>query len=453
MWFSWIKTIDFGYVKSRTHNNKSMLLRFGVENYRSIRDYQELLLTASSLKDASADLLTVNRLKRLKVLPSAGIYGANASGKSNVLSALVFMRSVILNSYTHVLPTGGVSRFPFKLDKHSSRQASRFDCDVMVDGVRYHYGFKCNDEKILEEWLYAYPKGSRQVWFHRGSDEKENYFGKFLKGKNRTIEALTRPNSLFLSAAAQTNHEQLSGLYKYFEENYIPYRNEQSEIDDFLPACLEDETMKPMLIDFLKLADMGIADVTLDEREAENIDAEADGKEIESALNTLAGKYPNKPHVYKSDKMLRLAHQNIEKSACFLDLEEESRGTWRMLALLPSILTALTKGKVVIVDELDSSMHPLLSIQLLKLFGSARSNTGGAQLIFTTHDTNVLCSEVLRRDQIWFTEKDKEGVTCLYPLTDIETRQADDIERGYLQGRFGGVPFLGGLDTLFEEKG
>lgn len=420
-----------------------MLLRFGVSNYRSIRDYQELSLAAASLKEPQTHFISVEGFKHF-ILPSIGIYGANASGKSNILLAFAFMRGIILKSHTNGSATGGIARTAFQLDPEVQKQSSHFDCDVLIDWVRYHYGFVVDDESVLEEWLYAYPSKHRQIWFHRKHDEKPTfYFGKFLKGKNKTIESLTRDNSLFLSAAAQNNHKQLSKIYRYFEENYFFRFNAERCFENFEVSYLNNGMMNTRIIEFLKWADTGIVTAMV-----EKIETVTDKSIIENIRLAIDG--GNETQF--SSETLRFGHQGVGGTEIFLKLGDESRGTLHLLALLGTLFDALETGKVIIIDELDTSLHPLLSLKLLKLLSSLKSNPGGAQMIFTTHDTNLLCGDVLRRDQIWLTEKDREGATHLYPLTDIRTRQTDNIENGYLQGRFGGIPFLGGLDILFEKQ-
>jgi AAA15 family ATPase/GTPase len=415
-----------------------MLLRFGVSNYRSISDYQELLLAASPIKEHQVYVISVNGLDS-KILPAIGIYGANASGKSNVLQAFAFMRLMLLKSHANGSATGGIARIPFQLDPEVLKQPSHFDCDVLIDNVRYHYGFVVDDDRVREEWLYAYPSKHRQVWFHRKYNEEPSfYFGKFLKGKNKTIEALTRDNSLFLSAAAQNNHKQLSKIYRYFEENYFFRLNAEHGFEHLETAYLDKGMIKTRIIEFLKRADTGIVEAQVEKREGTVTD-----KSIIENIRTALGS-----ENASVNDTLRFGHQSLGFNSIFLKLGDESRGTLQLLTLLGPLFEALESGKVIIIDELDTSLHSLLSLQLLKLFNSPSSNKGGAQLIFTTHDTNLLGGEGLLCSQIWLTEKDKKGATHLYPLTDIRTRHTDNFETGYLQGYFGGIPFLGGLDVL-----
>jgi len=420
-----------------------MLLRFGVSNYRSICDYQALLLTASSLKEQQQHLIIVKPLES-KILPTIGIYGANASGKSNILQAFAFMLRMVLKSHANGSATGGIARTAFKLDPDVLKQPSHFDCDVLIDTVRYHYGFIIDDEKVREEWLYAYPAKHRQIWFHRQYHEEPTfYFGKFLKGKNKTIEALTRDNSLFLSAAAQNNHQQLSKIYRYFEENYDFRLNAEHGFEHVEARYIDNGMIKTPIIEFLKGADTGIIEAQVEKGGVTD-------KSIIENIRTALEENSELKNANLNDT-LRLSHQNLGGKEIFLKLGDESRGTLQLLTLLGPLFDALERGKVILIDELDTSMHSLLSLQLLKLLNSPTSNKGNAQLIFTTHDTNLLDGAVLRRDQIWLTEKNKKGATHLYPLTDIRTRHTDNFEKGYLQGHFGGIPFLGGLDVLLAQ--
>lgn len=426
-----------------------MLLRFGVSNFKSIKDYQELSLVASSLKDDPAYLLKINGSKE-RAVPLVGIYGANASGKSNLLLAFGHFRSLILTSHSKGPAEGGISRHPFLLDPDSEQEPSRFDCDVIIEGIRYHYGFVVDNERILEEWLYTYPTGSRQVWFHRKCGaEPEFQFGKFLKGKNKTIEALTRENSLFLSAAAQNNHEQLLLFFRFFTYKFdfvSAVDSGQGLISEYSEM---NESSKKEIVEFLKLADTGISDLRIAFPESperrrinphfyeEYAQRQADAEKVWS---TVLG----------APKELTLAHRGVNGHSSYITLDAESRGTRALLSLLRPIFRALENGNSLFIDELNTSIHTLLAIRILQLFVSPETNPKGAQLIFTTHDTNLLCANVLRRDEIWFTEKNNEGATHLYPLTDIKTRNTDNLEKGYLQGRFGGIPFLGKLEDLFK---
>src|SRR5271163_1910633 len=230
-------------------------MRFGVANYLSIREYQELSFVASSLKDSGADLIDMMTIKET-LLPVVLIYGANASGKSNILAALRFFRTIILTSQTQSLPSGNIPRHYFRLDSNCAKQPTVIDCDFMVSGIRYHYGFKATNDSFLEEWLYAYPQGKRQLWFTR--DGKFVRPGKFLRGQNKLIEAIMRPNSLFLSAAAQSNHEQLSPIYQFFESSIASIISQDYPYSILNNMLSDNSDYRDRIVAFLKRADTGI---------------------------------------------------------------------------------------------------------------------------------------------------------------------------------------------------
>jgi len=430
-----------------------MLIRFGFSNFRSIKDYQEVSFVASSLSDECADLISPESLNE-KILPAIAIYGGNATGKSNLLKALAFICGGIQKSQTSGKAEGGVPREYFLLDKTSQDEPSLFDCDFLLNGVRYHYGFSVDSQQVVEEWLYAYPKKYRQIWFHRRSDEKEPYlFGKALKGKNRTIAELTRENSLFLSSAAQNNHVMLTPIYKYFT-NQIDFDFGRGAVPaHVIEGYLEDEEERDWLIQFLASADIGIVNVNVNSGSDEDDDFQKD----------LVGLF--RKHVFDEDnegekkfgrfvealsKDVSVEHSCIDGSTVELAMDKESLGTKKLIAILGPIYDALKKGTLLVIDEIDTSMHPLLSRKLIQLFQHKETNQNCAQILFSTHDTNLLAGGFLRRDQVWFTEKDEKGSTVIYPLTDISTRKGDNIESGYLQGRYGAIPYLGNIDLLFE---
>jgi AAA15 family ATPase/GTPase len=428
-----------------------MLLRFGVRNHLSIRDYAELSLVASSQKDGGADLIDLTP-SAIRLLPAVVIYGANASGKTNFLHAFRQMRSAILNSQKKSSPTGNVGQMPFSLDAEPGENPTQFDCDFILQKVRYHYGFRFAADSYTDEWLYAFPDKKRQTWFAREHGNQRIQFGKNLKGQNRAIEALTRTNSLFLSAAAQNAHPQLLPLYEFFERQtkVIIAPNVDAER---IAMILGETKLDDRVLRFLRLADTGVTSWKSEKIER----SEQLRKTINALLKALGSEFPddNSLQQISPDDLnfntLKLGHRTKSGSDIYFELGMESRGTQRLLSLMAGVFAALDAGSSLFVDEIDSSLHTLLVEKIFALFGSKASNTKGAQLIATTHDTNLLRSGTVRRDQVWFTEKDRHGATVLYPLSDIKTRNSDNIERGYLQGRFGAVPFVGPTEELISE--
>jgi AAA15 family ATPase/GTPase len=418
-----------------------MLLRFSVANHLSIKNAQALSLTASSLKDAEEGLIDCATAPGGRALPAVVIYGANASGKTNVVAALRFLRSAVLFSHSRGEPGGGVQRSPFALDPACAEAPTTLTADFVVEGVRYHYGFEASDEAFEREWLYAFPSGRRQVLFERESARFT--FGRGLRGRNRTISDLTRPNSLFLSAAAQNDHEQLSKVVEFFQS--INSDTAISVPGGAVSMIFSDDDVDARVVDFLSNIGTGVIDYQRREREIRH-----EIQMIQQELVSLIQRHLKDFDPEKRNKRftVELAHRGSDGSKVFFDLDRESAGTRRLLILLTKVFRSFDRGVPLVVDELDASLHTQACEAVLALFSSRANNPKGAQLIATTHDTNLLRSPLLRRDQIWFTEKDAEGATHLYPLTDIRTRQGDNIERGYLQGRYGAIPFSGRISEL-----
>ena len=414
-----------------------MLLRFGVSNHLSIRDFQELSFVASSLKDRDEGLIPCAAAPKGAVVPAAVIYGANASGKSNLMTAMGIMLIMVRDSHQHGRPGGGVLRQPFALDPACAGKPSRFEIDFVVDGVRHHYGFEASDDAFESEWLYDFPRSHRRTLFEREGGEFR--FGRGLKGRNAVIADLTRPNSLYLSAGAQNGHEQLSRVFGYFQS--IRGAHAVAIPGVVASVLLVGKELDRRVIDFLGRIGTGI--VAYRRKEIEDADeTEAFQRDVLTAIKKRVDVPADLAAVMGGDwrTAIELAHLGRDGEQVYLDLDMESAGTRRLLFVLGPAFRALDEGTPLFVDELDASLHTQAAEAVLRLFCSPETNPKGAQLVATTHDTNLMRSPLLRRDQLWFTEKDAAGATRLYPLTDIRTRKGDDIGKGYLQGRYGAVP-------------
>lgn len=421
-----------------------MLLRFSAANFLSIREAQTLSLTAASLRDSEKGLISCPAVPGGRLLPAAVIYGANASGKSNLVRALGWMRDAILVSHREGEPGGGVPREPFALDSNYSSQPSVFELDFYFTEMRYHYGFQASDTEFLSEWLYAFPKGKRQILFQR--ELQEFKFGRALEGQNRIISQLTRPNSLFVSAAAQNDHKRLSELSSYIKAIKLHSRISVGPQEFRNKDMLDDRVIR-----FLAAIGTGVSGYRYTPEKYSD-EEKVKIREFAAAFSKLLNERINPDEIVaRSQGSLELSHRSREGENVYFGLDRESAGTRRLLALLDAAFRALDQGSLLVVDELDASLHTQACEAVLQLFSSSQENSKGAQLIATTHDTNLLSSPFMRRDQVWFTEKDSEGATHLYPLTDIRSRKGDSIERGYLQGRYGAIPFAGRIpDTVWQ---
>lgn len=426
-----------------------MLLRFAVSNFRSIRDEQELSLVASqAIKDDPRALIETPALRKDKALPAALIYGANASGKSNVVEALRFMCRMVLDSHTDLKPGAPLGRPPFRLAPGWPEKESRFDLTFVHEGVRYQYGFTALDDRFGSEWLYAWPSGSRRELFVREGQEFK--FGRFLKGDNQLIARNTKANSLFLSAAAQNNHEQVGFIYEFFSKFYFSSAQSPSLLD--VARYLGKFGLDQRALRLLDSLDTGIKSINIDQHPLFDRVKYLDPPVSSDMFRAIFRDQLHDQNDFSSVKVtvVKFGHSAASGDIEYFELSDESTGTIRLLYILGSIFKALDSGSIAIIDEIDSSLHTLACEQIIALFQSPKTNLKGAQLIATTHDTNLLKTEMLRRDQVWFTEKDGEGATHLYPLTEIHTRKGDNIEKGYLQGRFGAVPFAGSVDDFIK---
>lgn len=423
-----------------------MLIEFSVTNYRSILERQTLNMAASSYFKELESLNTfipdqddgVPRLLRSTVL-----YGPNASGKSTLIQALQFVEGQVLNSQKESQAGDAIDVVPFKLTAASRAADSEFEVTFVEQGVRYEYGFCCNRERFTEEWLIAYPLGRAQKWFHRVFDTEAGkdaykFSTSFLGGRQRqTWAAQTRPNALFFSAAIQLNNEQLKPAFDWFKLRLRVFDSVRGFSPSYtLQRCGKDEDRK-RVVEFMNSADLSIADIQLNETvfSADSLPKGMPAALRDEFLKDMAGRKLVEPRFFHKDT---ITAETVE-----FDESEESDGTRALFAFAGPWLDVIENERVLVVDELDTSLHPLLVHHLVKRLHHEGTK---AQLIFTTHDTTLLSQKLLRRDQVWFMERDDKSATRLYPLSDFSPRDNEAIERGYLNGRYGGIPFLKDLD-------
>jgi AAA15 family ATPase/GTPase len=420
-----------------------MLLRFRARNHLSLRDAEEISLVASTLDDDPSGLIPCPAIGQ-NLLPAVVVYGANASGKSNLVNALWSMCADVRVSHRLGEPGGGIPRTPFLLDSTVKASPSLFEADFILDGIRHTYGYEASDTAFIAEWLYAYPKGRRQILFRRDGQNFE--FGRTLKGRNTIVAEATRDNSLFLSAAAQMNHASLSAVAAFF--NSLEHVKTE-EADLALQFGVNEKVTDSRISRFIQNIGTGVCGISIGKRKP--------NYEDEILLRALGDKVDLKIKQKAADGTLELptfqfSHLDRDGAPVLFQAQQESEGTRRLLFMLVAIFHALDNGTPVIIDELNAHLHTQACEAILALFCDPETNPKGAQLIATTHDTNLLRSPYLRRDQVWFAEKDREGATHLYPLTDIRTRKGDNIEKGYLQGRYGAIPYAGPISDLIKGR-
>lgn len=423
-----------------------MLIDFSVTNYRSIRERQTLSMAASAyFKEWEAlntfDAGTGEKAPRL--LRSAVLYGPNASGKSTLIQALDFMQDRVLHSQKESQAGDEIDTVPFKLSAASRADDSEFEIAFVERGVRYEYGFRCNRQRFTEEWLYAYPQGRAQKWYHRVFDAevgKDVYrFSSLFAGdrKRQDWKDLTRSNALFLSTAIQLNNEQLRPVFDWFQHR-LRVVTSTSDLNTYYTVDLcKTPTEKAKVLAFMNSADLSIADIRVKTTDfsPDVLPKSMSATLKEDLIRRMSG---------KALTTLKFVHSDAQTGEPVeFDEDEESDGTMALFAFAGPWLDVTENERVLVVDELDTSLHPLLVQHLVKLLHHTGSQ---AQLIFTTHDTTLLSQKLLRRDQVWFMEKDETRATQLYPLSKFSPRENEAVERGYLNGRYGGIPFLKDLD-------
>lgn len=414
-----------------------MLIEFRVKNFRSLRDEQVLSLVASSDKTLHTTHTQATGLTAAPwLVRSAVVYGANASGKSNLIKALQTMRALVAESATAIQPGQPLAVQPFRLDAGSASQPSVFEVTFVLHGVRYQYGFAMTAQRIVSEHLLVYKAFKPQRWFTRQFDAdagKDVYeFGPGLKGAKSLWEGATRPNALFLSMAVQLNSDALRPVFDWFVTRLVIF-NEQTPLSPQVSIqMLRQADGRQQICNFLSAADTSIAHIDVETRQAAGQAANADVTATQTALRSDD----------TEEHRLRFHHATEQGQAVF-DLMDESNGTRNLLFLAGPVLDILRKGLTLVIDELDTSLHTLLVRELVQLFHRPEINTGGAQLVFTTHDTALLdAPDLFRRDQVWLVEKDRHQASALVGLSEFSPRKNEALERGYLMGRYGGVPFF-----------
>lgn len=414
-----------------------MLIKFSVENFRSMKNKCEINFIATKDKEHSESLISNDTDTDL--LPSLVLYGANGAGKSNVIMA--FNTALYIIKASLQFQEGDKIPFnPFKLDNDNLSKPTKFEFLFFYQNRKYYYGFSFNDSEILEEYLYSYPEGRQTVLFER---DMQNFTFKSDKTELKTLSKRTLKNRLFISSASEWNYEKIKIPFKYLKENIIVNTNYEKNMDwlDYtISEISKNENFKKIIIDVLKDLETGIVDLKAKIEIKKGLEKDLPQDLPQEFKNLLA----NKPIKVSEFKTIRNGVNAEGKTIQVLfDISEESKGTQKLLELLGPWLDMLSNGRMIIVDELDTSLHPILTRYLVNIFNNKKINTKGAQLFFSTHDTNLLDLDLLRRDQIFFTEKDKLGSTEIYSLSDLKSiRKDENIKRGYIRGKYGAIPYL-----------
>lgn len=399
-----------------------MLITFTVGNFLSIKDKQTLSFRA---KKQDQSLLESMFTKNEEVLvKSLAVFGPNASGKSNLIKTFAFVRNFVLNGLQQSL-TGGIPIEPFLLSTTTETKPSTFELEILSGDSTFIYGFEVFAQKVHKEWLYQYP--NKKLLFERTDQTIKPNPRYFKEGSANAIKN-TRENVLLLTVLASLNGDISKEVVNSIKKIQVLSKFDET-LNYSFDKYTKDASYRQKMKDFILQADFGIRDLLSEEKQL----IAGKGNFFERKLDTLHPRYD--------------AHQKEIGQVAF-NFFKESEGTQKAFALSAPFINSLEEGNLLVVDELDSSLHPLICRYLLKLFNSKKANSNQAQLVFTTHDISLLDEDLLRRDQIWFTQKDKFGATDVFSLADLGERSNLNFAKRYLEGRYGALPYIKELETV-----
>lgn len=424
-----------------------MLLEFRVSNFRSINDRQvfSMVAGAGTQKSSKYSIATENNFAPF-ALNTSCLVGSNGAGKSSLVNAFECFSDFVRDSSARMTEGDRIDVKPFKLDD-SAGLKSEFEIRFVVNGTFYQFGFLADSERVYEEWLYTRNRESgsrnRTVFQRVYLEDESNYVWDIkdtLKGEREQWKRATRTNALFLSTAVQLNSEQLKEPYEWIVRHLRVINNPSELSSRFTAKSCRKPEYKKRVMDLIRSADLNIDDIMVEESEIEI---------PKSVLDIVNEDTLKKLNEVRNHKKLELTtvHSKLDGSLLQFDLEEESGGTQAMIALAGPFVDVLENGYTLVADELQNSLHPHALLHLVKMFSNPVLNKRGAQLIFTTHDTNILSE--LHRDQIWVVSKNDRKSSDIYPLSDFNVRGEEAFGKSYLAGKFGGLPRL--KDLLIGE--
>lgn len=431
-----------------------MLIQFSIKNYKAFKEKATLSLVASNYdKDfrENDNIIAIEKFD-LRLLKSAVVYGANASGKSKFMEALLFMKEFVKDSSKEGQKGESIDVDSFRLNEETEHLPSEFEVIFMADNAIYRYGFEAVKDRIISEWLYHRPKTKEVELFYRQEQEFEIHERNFTKGNTLVREKMVRKNALMVSVAAQFNDQHAGNVLGWFDKiQSLSGLNNNDE--GYSIFKISDPQDKKRILELLKLADLGISDIKVIRADADDLPNHIPKQVRERMSREIRDeKAEFIIDVLTSHRKYDSNNRYVGDTSFSLD-GEESSGTRKFFALTAPIISVLDHGMILVADELDAKLHPNLVCSLISLFNSKISNKNNAQLIFNTHDTNLLDSGLFRRDQIWFSQKDRYGAAKIYSLADFKSavRKTDDFERNYIDGKYGAVPVLKDFSSIYGE--
>jgi len=398
-------------------------------------------------KDKQTDANNTIRIDdNLSLLTSAAIYGANASGKSNLIKAISFMRNFVLMSVQMTERSEGIPIETFLLNTITSIEPALFEIVFIIEDRKYRYGFEIDNKSVRGEWLFL--AGSRKEIRLYTRDENGIRRGRmFSEGK--ALEDKTRRNALYLTVVSQFNGPISQAISKWFQNFSVISGLDDTDYQRFTLEQFKNVEQQRAITGFVKSFDVGIDDIQKKEIDTSSLTfAPGVPEEFQKIIQKTSEKAIAIQTIHKIYDANNVAVSNVP----FDLINNESNGTQKLFFLAAPILVTLSNGLVLVIDELEARFHPIITCELIKLFNNPMTNPKHAQLIFTTHDTNLLSNKRFRRDQIWFTEKNKYGVSDLYSLSEIKIRNDSSFENDYIEGKYGAIPFIGSYHYLPMEN-
>ena len=416
-----------------------MLTTFTVANFLSIKDKQSLSFRAKKQDQSLPESLSTQNEEVL--VKSMAVFGPNASGKSNLIKAFAFVRNFVLNGLQQSL-TGGIPVEPFLLSTATDNKPSTFELEIANGKDTFIYGLEVFPQKVHKEWLHQYP--NKKVLFERNDQDIKANARYFKEGSANAIKN-TRENVLFLTLLASQNGDISKEVVNSIKKIQVLSKFDET-LNYSFDKYTKDASYRQKMKNFILQADFGIRDLLSEEKQ---LTKEEFVKPVPLQFQDLLTSGKDNFFERKlATLQLRYDVNKKEIGQVAFNFFKESEGTQKAFALSAPFINSLEDGNLLVVDELDSSLHPLICRYLLKLFNSKEGNSNQAQLIFTTHDISLLDEDLLRRDQIWFTQKDKYGATDIFSLADLGERSNLNFAKRYLEGRYGAIPYIKELETI-----
>lgn len=424
-----------------------MLIEFKFSNYRSFRDEAVLSMEATGLSTFKDSLLNYGNLR---LLPGVAIYGKNGGGKSNIIRAFWLGVQFIRNAQRTQHEKAEVPVSPFLLNDYSKNEPTSFEFTYVLDGIKYIYGFSATRTKIVSEYLYHAPKGQKATVFERNG---QTFKFTEQKAKRKLISETVAENQLFFSVACTMNDIECSSAMRWFRE-YVLFSRDYSDIPKQLLEYSNDPNMLQAITNYAREADLGIEDVQFDFNSQEISDTAHFPEDLPAGIKAALSNFMQILAETSNNSEVRLKMGEVTATSYHrgktqagkeehfpLELSDESDGTRKLMAIAPAIESALRNGGLLLVDEIERELHPMLVDYIIAKFQSPSSNPNAAQIVFTTHNTELMSETLIRKDQIYFVDKNQsDGSSELYTISEFSTKTSDNIRKGYLLGKYGAIP-------------